>query len=1210
MTSTTHTLGTSINGQADATGQTASPPPTTGGGGRKEVVFIDGGIDGLADLLASVRDGGEVVVLDGTGDGLAQMAAWAADGHAGYDAIHLVTHGAAGRLHLGALSLDGAVAAERADDLARLGSALSDDGDLLLYGCDVADGAGTDFVRQLSTLTGADVAASTDRTGAAALGGNWTLERSVGSVETPTAFDRTGGFSGVLDEATHTVKESTSYTLTNGTIDYIALTGSKLGSIYGWLPDNAGINNIAIVYGFNPEEDFIDLRSLTFLLDEADYTTDVVDDSTGIYMYGTDDRFTTYTSWVSPITSLPEPNPNYDKPWVLDADHYSVTFGTTATGIVAGVQNANEMAVYYVYLVGVSAVDSSCFLLPTSPTAPTLDLNGAAAGTRNSITWTEDGGVANGTAGSGPVAIAPAATVTDGGNIQSMTVSIGNAQSGDSLTLTGSYSGITISGSGTTSITLTGPSDTASFQSALQAVTFNNSSDAPNTTARTININAKDADGESAAQQKVTVTLTAVNDAPVITSDGGGATATVTVAENTTAVTTVVATDADGDTLSYSITGGADKSLFSIDSSTGVLSFASGHDFESPADSGGDNTYTVVVTASDGTVSDTQTVNVSVTDVDEAPTLTATGATPTFTEGGSAVALFSGATASAVDAGQTLTGLTLTVSNVSTGDVLSIGGTACVVDGGGTWSVGGGTDNAMVVVSGGTATVTITGLSLSATDFQTLVTGITFSSGSDNPDRTARVVTITGLTDSGASDNSTSLNLTSTVSVVGQPDVTSVTLPPNGTYKIGDNLTFTVNFDQAVTVDTSGGTPRIALTVGSTTTYAEYVSGSGSAALAFSYTVGTGDADADGIAVSAGAIDPAGGTLTGTTGSVNADPDLGTIGSLAGVKVDGVRPTITGVSIPDQTHKIGDAITVTINAGEAGLSLHGGSLNGIALTDLQDKGDGTYTATYTVSEGDSDRAAGADIPVEIVLKDAAGNISDAWTTPISQSNDAIDATAPAAPTLGFTDTGVSDSDGITTDTTLEIGNLEPGASWQYRLDDKGSWSAGSGTSLTLAEGVYANGSAVQVRQIDAAGNAGAVQTMSVTIDTTKPIVTTGRDTPADPLTNADELIYSVSFDEDMVNVDASDFTVLGTAGDVGTPTLTVTAIDARTYTVKVSGGNIATYNGDLYLSLAQVRDLSDIAGNVPDVGSGNYAEYTLDNTVPTTPTLALASDTG
>ena len=96
------------------------------------------------------------------------------------------------------------------------------------------------------------------------------------------------------------------------------------------------------------------------------------------------------------------------------------------------------------------------------------------------------------------------------------------------------------------------------------------------------------------------VAVIATNDAPVISSDGGSSTASVNVADNTTAVTTVTSTDVDCVTASYSISGGADAAKFSINSSTGVLTFVSAPDFESPTDVGADNVYNVQVTVSDG----------------------------------------------------------------------------------------------------------------------------------------------------------------------------------------------------------------------------------------------------------------------------------------------------------------------------------------------------------------------------------------------------------------------------------------------------------------------------------------------------------------------------------------------------------------------------------------------------------------------------------
>ena len=116
-----------------------------------------------------------------------------------------------------------------------------------------------------------------------------------------------------------------------------------------------------------------------------------------------------------------------------------------------------------------------------------------------------------------------------------------------------------------------------------------------------------------------TVTWTVVNSgqnvAPVITSNGGDDTARIAVPENSSFVTTVTATDPEGTTLAYALVGGADQGRFTIDPVTGMLSFNEAPDFETPADSDFDNRYVVEVAATDGALSDSQTVFVEVTDV-------------------------------------------------------------------------------------------------------------------------------------------------------------------------------------------------------------------------------------------------------------------------------------------------------------------------------------------------------------------------------------------------------------------------------------------------------------------------------------------------------------------------------------------------------------------------------------------------------------------
>ena len=105
------------------------------------------------------------------------------------------------------------------------------------------------------------------------------------------------------------------------------------------------------------------------------------------------------------------------------------------------------------------------------------------------------------------------------------------------------------------------------------------------------------------------------NQSPSVTSSG-----TATAAENQTAVQTVTGSDPDASTtLKYSIAGGADSAKFTIDSNTGVLTFRSAPNYESPTDAGADNVYNVTVRVSDGSLTATKDVAVTVTNVNEAP---------------------------------------------------------------------------------------------------------------------------------------------------------------------------------------------------------------------------------------------------------------------------------------------------------------------------------------------------------------------------------------------------------------------------------------------------------------------------------------------------------------------------------------------------------------------------------------------------------------
>jgi Ca2+-binding RTX toxin-like protein len=165
----------------------------------------------------------------------------------------------------------------------------------------------------------------------------------------------------------------------------------------------------------------------------------------------------------------------------------------------------------------------------------------------------------------------------------------------------------------------------------ITAPNFEAPADAGTNNVYDVIVQASDGDG-AIDTQTLAVTVGNINEAPVITSNGGGDTAALTVTENTAAVTTVTASDPDaGQTLGFSIVGGADAALFTIDATTGALAFITAPNFEAPADAGTNNVYDVVVQVSDGALSDTQTLAITVGNVNEAPVITSHGGGDTAT---------------------------------------------------------------------------------------------------------------------------------------------------------------------------------------------------------------------------------------------------------------------------------------------------------------------------------------------------------------------------------------------------------------------------------------------------------------------------------------------------------------------------------------------------------------------------------------------------
>jgi Domain of unknown function (DUF4347) len=154
-------------------------------GGSKEIAFVDGGLDNYQNLIAGFDRSIQVVVLDSRKNELNQISEFLGNQAQNYDAIHIFTHGSEGQLFFGNTVLNEGDLANYQSSLSILGDSLKPSGDLLLYGCKLANGVfGQDFLQSLSRITGADVAASTDLTGNFALGGDWNLEYATGKIET------------------------------------------------------------------------------------------------------------------------------------------------------------------------------------------------------------------------------------------------------------------------------------------------------------------------------------------------------------------------------------------------------------------------------------------------------------------------------------------------------------------------------------------------------------------------------------------------------------------------------------------------------------------------------------------------------------------------------------------------------------------------------------------------------------------------------------------------------------------------------------------------------------------------------------------------------------------------------------------------------------------------------------------------------------------
>ncbi|HRF05111.1 Ig-like domain-containing protein, partial [Accumulibacter sp.] len=197
----------------------ASPPAAVEPAPR-ELIVVDSRVAQDLDVSKWLDRQATVLVLDQQSDGLAQIAA-AVDGEQNLGAIHILSHGVREGIVLGQGLVDHNALQRQSAVLARIGAALSADGDILLYGCDLA-ADNRAFIDTLAALTQADVAASTDATGSAVLGGDWLLEANAGPIETRalalTSFERLLAPPSIVGGGAHSTAEDTPLVITGVSI--------------------------------------------------------------------------------------------------------------------------------------------------------------------------------------------------------------------------------------------------------------------------------------------------------------------------------------------------------------------------------------------------------------------------------------------------------------------------------------------------------------------------------------------------------------------------------------------------------------------------------------------------------------------------------------------------------------------------------------------------------------------------------------------------------------------------------------------------------------------------------------------------------------------------------------------------------------------------------------------------------------------------------
>ncbi len=967
---------------------------------RHEVVFIDTSLKDYQTLVAGVGPGVDVVLIDGNKDGLQQIAEWAAT-HSGYDAMHIFSHGSEGKINLGSGVLNSTTLSTDAVQtaLAAIGKALTRDGDILLYGCDVgASSSGDALLAGIASATGADVAASSDATGSSLMGGDWTLEKSVGTVDALAMH--VDAYHDLLTQVTFTSSdpdmdyshESITRPVEGYNITFATSPGGFLGadSSYGneGLYAYSGVDSVTRLTISSPVGTTFDLNNMNVGANTGTLHFSVQ------YGNGTTASFdvAVSSSGYSSLSSFPNALNDITSVTITSQD-FSAFESITITDVKASVTSAAPV-------IGNLNGDSVSF---TEGGAPVLLDAGSNATLTDSDSTDFNGGnvtvsfAANGVSGQDVLSVQNQGTSAGQIGLSGTSVTWGGVSIG---TLSGGTNGNALV------IALNASATPAAVQGLLHALTWQNTNNSePSTLTRSISVTVNDGDGATSVASTVSVNVTGVNDAPTLSATAS----TPTFTENGSAVPlfsgAVVSTVESGQSIDQltltvsNISNGASEILTVDGTSIALTNGASGNTLThgiaySVSISGGTATLTLSSAAGLSTSTTASLINgITYRNSSEAPTaanrvVTLTGVRDNggTTNGGvNTTALSIASTVSVVavndapvisapatiavteDASATLTGISFSDVDAGSATVAAA------------FSVNNGTLSAVSSAGVTVGTASGTSLTLSGTiaDINAFIAAgkLSFLPASNSTTSTTLNININDDGNSGSGGSlATSATTTLAISAVNDAPVNSI--PLSQSVQQDGSLVFSSGNGNAITVsDVDVGSNEMQvtltaahglLTLGSTTGLTlQTGSGSGDSTMTFLGTQAAINAALNGliftpnsgysgnasvqITTSDRGFTGSGGTLSDTdtiTIAVNANaPSITSVTSGTANGVYGIGSTVF-VNV-----RFNAAVTVDTTGGTPTLLLETGAVDRQA-TYLSGSGTDTLVFSYTVQSGD------------------------------------------------------------------------------------------------------------------------------------------------------------------------------------------------------------------------------------------------------------------